>query len=140
MIVLDTNVVSELFKPAASVAVTAWIDTQPASTLFVTAISEAELLYSVSIMAAGRRRDALRRGITTVFATVFPGRVLPFDRAAAAEYADWAAERRRSGKAAGMPDLQIAAIARARKAVAIATRNVSDFMGCGMTIINPWLM
>jgi hypothetical protein len=138
VIVLDTNVISELAKPQADVAVIAWADSQPIATLHATAISEAEMLYGVALVPFGRRREDLRRAVLTAFSTVLAGRVLPFDSAAAAAFADWAADRRRAGKPVGMPDLQIAAIARSRGAAAIATRNTRDFAGCGVPLIDPW--
>ena len=138
VIVLDTNVISELAKPRAEPAVVSWADSQPMDTLYATAITEAELLYGLTIMTPGARRDALRRAILTTLGGLLLGRILPFDRAAAAEYADWAADRRRAGKPTGIPDLQIAAIARARRASAIATRNTADFAGCGIAVIDPW--
>lgn len=138
MIVLDTNVISELAKPQADPAVIAWADNQPIATLHATAISEAEMLYGVALVPSGRRREDLRRAVMTVFSTLLAGRVLPFDSAAAAAFAEWAADRRRVGKPVGMPDLQIAAIAKARGASAIATRNTRDFAGCGVPLIDPW--
>jgi hypothetical protein len=76
--------------------------------------------------------------VSFTFAVLFAGRVLPFDSAAAAEHGTWAADRRRNGKQVGMADLQIAAIARARDAEAIATRNTRDFADCGVALIDPW--
>lgn len=87
VIILDTNVISELAKPSADPAVVAWADAQPTEALYVTAISEAELLYSIRLMAAGARRDLLQRVINAVFGGLLAGRVLPFDSAAAVEYA-----------------------------------------------------
>lgn len=116
----------------------AWADAQRSESLHATAISEAELLYGVAILPPGRRREDLRRSVVTAFAGLLAGRVLPFDSAAAASFAAWAAERREAGQPVGMADLQIAAIARARGATAIATRNLRDFAGCGVPLINPW--
>ena len=138
MIVLDTNVISELAKPNTDPAVVAWADAQPIQTLHATTVSEAEMLYGVALLPAGRRRDDLRRAVITAFATLLAGRVLPFDSAAAAAFAEWAADRRRAGRPVSMADLQIAAIALARGATAIATHNTRDFLGCGVTLIDPW--
>ena len=138
MIVLDTNVISELAKPRPEAMVVVWADAQPLESLYATAVTEAELLYGMNIMAEGARRETLRRALHTVFGGLLAGRVLPFDSAAAAEYGDWAADRRRAGRPVGMADLQIAAIARARGAMAIATRNLKGFAGCGVEVINPW--
>jgi predicted nucleic acid-binding protein len=138
MIVLDTNVLSELAKPQAEAIGVAWADAQFVDDLYATTISEAKLLYGLALMAPGRRKDDLRRAIETAFATLLAGRVLPFDRAAAQAYAELAGGRKRRGKPVGIADLQIAAIARARGAGAIATRDVGDFEGCDVPVINPW--
>ena len=138
MIVIDTNVLSELAKPAAEPAVVTWANAQPVEDLYTTAITEAEMLFGLACLPAGRRHDNLRRAIETAFSVLLAGRVLSFDRPAARAYAELAVERRRQGRAANGPDLQIAAIARARGASAIATRNTYDFEGCGMALVNPW--
>ncbi len=138
MIVVDTNVLSELTRWEAEPAVIAWSNAQPIEDLYTTAITESEMLYDLARVPAGRRHDALRRAIETAFSALLAGRVLSFDRAAARAYADLAAERRREGRAFHGADLQIAAIARARGARVIATRNTRDFEGCGITLINPW--
>ncbi|HME20594.1 MAG TPA: type II toxin-antitoxin system VapC family toxin [Acetobacteraceae bacterium] len=140
MIVIDTNVLSELAKPAAEPTVVAWANAQPIEDLYTTATTEAEMLFGLACVPAGRRQDSLRRAIETAFSVLLAGRVLSFDRPAARAYAELAVERRRQGRAANGPDLQIAAIARSRGASAIATRNTRDFEGCGMPLINPWLV
>lgn len=138
MIVLDTNVLSELMRPTPAPAVLAWARAQDAAAIFTTAVCEAELLFGVAAMAEGRRRMALARAVEAILGTILGGRVLPFDRAAAKLYGVLAAESRRSGRPVGMADLQIAAIARARNAGAIATRNTQHFAGCGLAIVDPW--
>jgi toxin FitB len=138
VIVLDTNVISELARPQADPAVIARVNSQPMMMLYATAISEAEMLYGVVLLPAGRRQANLHRAVSTVFAILLAGRVLPFDRAAAVAFAEWAADRRRAGKPVALADLQIAAIARACGASVIATRNTCDFSGCGVTLIDPW--
>lgn len=138
MIVLDTNVLSELAKPAAEPIVVAWANAQPVTDLYTTAINEAEILFGLSVMPPGRRRDALQRAVDTAFSVLLAGRVLPFDRLAARRYAELAGDRRRNGRPVGLADLQIAAIARARNATAIATRNTQDFADFGVPVVNPW--
>ena len=137
MIVLDTNVVSELMKAAPEPAVLAWINPLPMSAVFVSAVSQAEILYGVALVPAGRRQDGLLRAAHTVFETYFRGRVLPFDSEAAEAFAWIAASRRLAGRPISLADAQIAAIARSRRAE-LATRNVPDFEGCGIEIVDPW--
>jgi len=96
------------------------------------------MLYGVTVMTPSRRRDDLRRAVLTVFGMLLAGRMLAFDSAAAAAFAEWAADRERAGKPVGMADLQIAAIAQARSVAAIATRNRRDFVGRSVPLIDPW--
>jgi toxin FitB len=110
---------------------------QPALTLFTTTISQAEILYGVAVLPAGRRRVALQEVVAAIFDKEFFGRVLPFDSSAAQAFAEIAAIRRRLGRPIGDFDAQIAAIARSRGA-AVATRNVDDFTDCDITVISPW--
>lgn len=138
MIVLDTNVLSELIRAEPSPTVQAWARAQDPEAIFTTAICEAELRFGIAALPDGRRRQALGRAVETILGTVLGGRVLPFDRAAALLYGDLAAGSRRSGRPVGVADLQIAAIAQARNADAIATRNTQHFANCGLTIIDPW--
>jgi hypothetical protein len=137
MIVLDTNVLSETWRPKPSAKVLEWTRSQPATALFTTAITEAELYYGIALLPEGRRRRALESAVRLIFAEDLAGRVLPFDSAAAREYADIAATRRRAGRPMPEADAQIAAIARSRGA-ALATRNVEDFADCGLTVVSPW--
>ena len=137
MIVLDTNVVSELLRPAPAVQVEQWLAEQDGATIYFTAVGEAELLQGVSILPAGRRRTALAKAVEIILDEDFRGRILPFDRAAARAYAAIAAERRAAGRPISQFDCQIAAIVRANSA-AVATRNTGDFEGCGIEVIDPW--
>ncbi len=137
MFVIDTNVASELMKPAPAPAVAGWIAAWDAEELFLTAISEAELLYGVAILPAGRRRQTLETAMTRWLNRGFADRILPFDSAAASAYAEIAADRRRAGRPIGEADCQIAAISRCRGA-ALVTRDVRDFEGAGVDVIDPW--
>lgn len=137
MFVLDTNVVSELMRPAPEPAVEAWVAQHRATDMYFTAISEAELRYGVAIMRAGRRRDALASAVDGLIREDFGGRVLPFDGAAARAYSEIAAVRRSAGRPVSQADCQIAAIALAR-GFAVATRNVPDFADMGIEIADPW--
>jgi predicted nucleic acid-binding protein len=137
MIILDTNVVSELLRPAPSPAVEAWLAAQDGATVFFTAIGEAELRLGAAILPTGRRRTSLAEAIDAVLEEDFRGRILPFDTTAAQAYAAIAATRRAAGRPISQFDCQIAAIARIRQAV-LATRNTVDYEECGIEVINPW--
>jgi toxin FitB len=137
MIVLDTNIVSELLRAAPAPQVEAWLAVQDGATVFFTAVGEAELRYGVAILPAGRRRSALAEAIEAMLDEDFRDRILPFDRAAARAYAAIAAERRAAGRPISQSDCQIAAIACAHAAT-VATRNTGDYAGCGIDVIDPW--
>jgi len=137
MIILDTNVVSELLRPAPSPAVEAWLAAQDGATVFFTAIGEAELRLGVAILPAGRRRTSLAEAIDAMLEEDFRDRILPFDTAAAQAYVAIAATRRVAGRPISQFDCQIAAIAHIRQAV-LATRNTVDYEDCGIEVINPW--
>ena len=137
MHVIDTNVASELMRPSPAPAVVAWIAGRDVEDLYLTAVGEAELLYGVAIMPAGRRRNELEAVMLRWLDTGFAERILPFDSAAARDYADIAAGRRSAGRPIAPADCQIAAIARCR-GMAVATRNVRDFEDIGVEIVDPW--
>lgn len=137
MIVLDTNVLSEGLRARPAPSVLGWMRSEPVAALFTTTITEAELLYGAALLADGRRRRALEAILSQLLGTQFAGRILPFDGAAAREFADIAATRRREGRPIGEADARIAAIARSRGA-SLATRNVRDFAGCGLMVVDPW--
>jgi predicted nucleic acid-binding protein len=138
VIVLDTNVVSELMKAAPAAAVARWIVEQPATILYTTSITQAEILHGILLLPTGRRRGALETAAEAMFEVDFGGRVLPFGGEAARAYAQIAAQRRRSGRPISHFDAQIAAIARSARA-AVATRNVDDYGDCGIRVVNPWI-
>jgi toxin FitB len=140
MIVLDTNVLSELMRSQPAAAVFAWVAAQPRATLYTTSINKAEILYGIAVLPEGRRRAALAAAAEAMFAEDLAGRVLPFDGDAAVHYAEIVAMRRRQGRPIEALDAQIAATALAAGA-GIATRDVAGFEGCGVTgLINPWEM
>ena len=138
MSVLDTKLLSELTKPDPDGSVLAWVARQRRAELCSTAISEAELAYGLALLPQGRRREALVQAVARLLGEGLGGRVLAFDRIAAAAYGVIAAGRRTAGRPVATADGQIAAIARARGATLLATRDVSGFQDCGVPIIDPW--
>jgi predicted nucleic acid-binding protein len=137
MILLDTNILSELMCAAPEKSVEQWLADQPDASVFISAVTEAELRYGVALLPTGKRRSALAAVIEGMLGEDFTGRILPFDSAAAVAFAEIAATRRQAGRPIAQADAQIAAIARSRRA-ALATRNVPDFEGCGIDVVNPW--
>ena len=137
MILLDTNVISALMQREADPAVVAWLDNQPAESIWTTSITVFEVRFGLEILATGRRRRSLEEAFSKALEDDFEGRVVPFDEAAAQSAGRIAAERRRLGRSVEIRDVQIAGIAAARKA-AIATRNVRHFEGLGPQLIDPW--
>ncbi len=138
MIILDTNVLSELLRPAPSPEVIAWLTRQPSPRLFTTAVTQAEILYGVELLPKSKRKSQFEAIAVAIFEQDFPARVLPFDMEAARVFPKIAVSRRAAGRPISQLDAQIAAIALSRRA-AIATRNTADFEGCGVQIFNPWL-
>ncbi len=136
MIVLDTNVLSEAMKPLPAAPVAAWMVRESLDSLFTTAVTEAEIRLGIEVLSAGRRRQDLVAAAQRVIA-MFDARILPFDRGAAVSFARIVASRRREGLPISDMDAQIAAIVRSR-GMALATRNVRDFNGTGINVIDPW--
>jgi len=137
VILLDTNVLSELMKPTPEKRVVAWMGAQPSQSLYTTSITQAEILHGVMLLPSGRRRKAFEAAAEGMFREEFAGRVLSFGSEAALPYALIAVDRRRAGRPISHFDAQIAAIARSTGAT-VATRNVTDFEGCGVRLLNPW--
>lgn len=136
-VLLDTNVLSELLTPAPDSAVLAWFAAQHPDTLYVSSVTQAEMLLGARLLPAGKRRNALEAALRAMFAEDFAGRILPFDSAAAPIYAELVAARRSAGRPISQFDAQIAAIALC-SALRLATRNVRDFEDCGVELIDPW--
>jgi len=137
MIILDTNVLSELLRPKPAAQVERWLAAQDGGKIHFTTVGEAELRRGVALLPAGKRRDALGAAVEGLLDEDFRDRILPFDRRAARAYAAIAAARRAAGRPISQFDCQIAAIARAREAT-VATRNTRDYEGCGIEVIDPW--
>ena len=137
MIVLDTNVLSELIKTSPSPQVVAWCNSYPEGELYLTSITQAEIQVGIELLPKGRRRSAIEQAAEATFREDFEERILAFDSDAAREFAGIVGARRRRGRPITQADAQIAAIARACGA-AIATRNTEDFERCGVKVVNPW--
>jgi predicted nucleic acid-binding protein len=137
MIVLDTNVLSELMRPRPDAQVLIWFDSQPRNLLATTSVTFAEILRGVGELPSGRRRERLRSAAESVFTDFFSQSVLPFDRACAIVFADIVVARRERGRPISDFDAQIASIVR-QSGAALATRNTTDFAHCDIELINPW--
>ena len=137
MIVLDTNVISELARKVPDPGVLSWLDSLEISDVATTAITAAELRYGVARLPEGQRKRDLTGEIRGILTEDFNGRVLPFDERASVRYADIVADRERMGRPIGVADAQIAAICRDLGAI-LATRHTADFEETGVEVVNPW--
>jgi predicted nucleic acid-binding protein len=137
MLILDTNVISELMRSAGEPQVFQWASRQAPTELFTTSITEAEVFLGIELIAKGKRRDALQAEAEGIFTVDFGNRVLAYDGRAARAYAQIVAHRRSLGRPMSHADAQIAAITQVHGAV-LATRDTADFAHCGIRMINPW--
>lgn len=137
MILVDTNIISELIRPQPEPKVEAWLAGQRSADCFLSTVTEAELRYGIQLLPTGQRRDNLQLLLNGILEQDFGGRILPFESAAAAAYSVIAGNRRRLGRPISQMDAMIAAIANSNGAT-LATRNISDFGDCGIQIVNPW--
>jgi toxin FitB len=136
MIVVDTNVVSELMRPSPERAVQEWVRSHEGRELCTTAITVAEILYGIERLPEGRRKEVLRSAAAEIF-EAFAEQVLPFDTAAAEQYALVVTQRDGLGLPIDGFDAQIAAVCRAQR-MPLATRNLADFRKTGIEVISPW--
>ena len=137
MIILDTNVISEVMRPQPNSQVMSWLREYPVEELAVTAISIAEISYGLKRLPEGHRRRSLQWRFQMFIAQGFSDRIFPFDEKVAEIYADLVVNRQHIGKPIEVMDAMIGAIALLKKA-SLATRNISDFQNCGLQLINPW--
>jgi len=137
MILLDTNVVSEVMKTQPAEAVVAWLNAQDSERLYVSAITIGEITYGLRILPDGKRRSGLRERFERFVVLAFDQRVLAYDESAARVYGELMGDRKELGLPMSVPDGQIAAIARLNH-LAVATRNVLDFEHCGIDVLNPF--
>jgi predicted nucleic acid-binding protein len=137
VIVVDTNVISEPLRAGHDPRVRSWLNRQAPETLYLSAVTVAELTLGVELLPEGRRRTELRAAVSSVIGDVFRGRVLPFDAAVAETYASLVARARARGRSVSFADGQIAATA-SHHGFAVATRDVGPFEACGVTVIDPW--
>lgn len=138
MIILDTNVLSALMRTAPDASVVAWLDHQPAESIWITSITLFEARLGLALLPGGRRRKTLETAFARLLKEDLENRVLDFDSAAATEAALLAAARRKAGRPVDMRDTQIAGIALARHAT-LATRNVRHFTDLKVPIVDPWV-
>ncbi len=137
MIVLDTNVISEMARQLPDDRIVTWIDNQEQTQIYLTSVSLAETLYGIERLPLGRRKVGLSTYIGILIEERFNSRILSFDKESARAYALIAARSERIGRPMGIADAQIAAICRLHGAT-LATRNVRDFEETGVTLVNPW--
>ena len=137
MIILDTNVLSELLRPRPEPAVVHWVASKPQSILFTTTITRAEVRYGIALMPEGKRKNALFSSIEKIFDEDFAGQVISFDNDAADCFAAIASARRGAGRPISHFDAMVAAITRSRGA-SLATRHGKDFVDCDVSLIDPW--
>jgi toxin FitB len=137
VIVLDTNVISELARRVPDTGVLAWLDSLEISDVATTAVTAAELRYGIARLPDGHRKRELSVVIRGILTQDFHGRVLPFDERSSVQYADIVADRERIGRPIGVADAQIAAICRDLGAP-LATRNTADFEETGIELVDPW--
>jgi len=139
VILLDTNVLSELMRPSPEPRVVHWLDAHPESEVWISAITVAEILMGIEVLPQGKRKTLLFDLAEQTFQEDFSDQCLPFDCEAAREYALIVAERNRKGRPVSVEDAQIAAIARTA-GLTLATRNTKDFSGIeGLALVNPWV-
>ena len=136
-ILLDTNVLSEILRTSPDPAVLEWFSKQRDDELHVSAVTQAEMLLGVRLLPQGKRRQRLDDAMRGLFDTDFAGRVLPFDAPSVAHYVEVVATRRRAGCPISQFDAQVAAIALQNDA-SLATRDLGDFEGCGLRLIDPF--
>lgn len=137
MIIVHTNVISEILRPSLDHAVLSWFGAQARSALHATSITRAELMRGAWLLPQGKRKSALLKLLQDILDTNFRHKILSFDCAAADAYAVLTSTRQSSGRPMSQSDAMIAAIAITHKAT-LATRNIRDFQGCGVELVNPW--
>ena len=137
MIIVDTNILSELMKPEPSVRIIEWMDSVKSLELVITSVTVAEVLYGIAALSEGKRKQRLLEAARAMFDKDFNGRIFTFDKQAAVEYADIVIRREKRGRPISMPDAQIAAICRSGN-FKIATRNTKDFEETEIELINPF--
>lgn len=137
MIILDTNIISEMMKPEPLSKVVSWLDQQEAIHLYVTTVSIAEISYGLNVLPDGKKRSSLTDAFHKTISLAFESRIINFDIDAAYLYGKIMADRRRLGRPLSVPDGQIAAIA-ISNGYSVATRNINDFIDCQVNVINPF--
>jgi len=137
VVILDTNVISEPLKPAGDANVLAWLDQQDIETLYLTAITVAELRFGIAALPLGAKKRRLQEDFEETILSLFSGRILPFEEESTYAYAKIRAEAKSVGKAIAITDGFIAAIA-LQRGFQVATRDTSPFAAAGISVINPW--
>lgn len=138
MIIIDTNIVSEMMRPSPETTVINWFNNQETNSLYLTTISIAEIRYGIRALPDGKRSQLLAEGFNALIENAFKNRILNFDEGAAYQYGEVMGKRKEIGRPLDCLDGQIIAIAKANNC-AVATRNTRDFEHCGLTLINPFM-
>lgn len=137
-VILDTNVVSELMRPAGDARLRGWVDGQAPQTLFLTAITVSEIRIGIAILAPGRKQQTLADRFESGLLPIFEGRVLPFDVGATAAHAEIVMRSRQAGRPVSHFDAMIGTLALAR-GMTVATRDTAPYETAGVAVINPWV-
>lgn len=138
MIILDTNVISELIRQPVDENVIAWLDRQPRTSIWTTAVTVLEIYYGLQILPPGKKRSTLTQAMETLLIEKLGGRIASFDATAAQQCAELMASRRKQGRSVELRDTMIAGIALVSKAT-LATRNTAHFDDLSITVVNPWI-
>ncbi len=137
MIILDTNVLSELMRLKPNIMVINWVNSKPIENLGITAITVSEILYGIGKLSEGKKKKELLSKAESMFEEDFNGRIFPFDELAAVEYSILVLQREKLGLPISMADALIASISMSND-YPLATRNTKDFTNTGVQLINPW--
>jgi toxin FitB len=137
VILLDTNVISEIMRSEGRASGIQWLDSQPSGSVYISTLVLAELRFGLELLEPGRKREVLQKAYERIATDLFADRILTFDRNAAVRFGKLRVARRKSGRPIATMDALIAAVALAN-AMTLATRNTTDFEGIGLPLVSPF--